>query len=74
MNEHTCPGNPLCRPTRREFITVGALGTVGFTLADLLKANSARAAEGNAAAAKAKSVIHIFLPGGISTLQCSAAL
>lgn len=66
MSEHECPGNPLCRPTRREFLTVGALGTVGFTLADLLKANSARAAEGDASGAKAKSIIHIFLPGGMA--------
>ena len=65
MSDHPCSGNPLCRPSRREFLTVGALGALGFTLADLLEAEAARA-ESAAAGAKAKSVIHIFLPGGMA--------
>lgn len=66
MSEWECPGNPLSRPTRREFLRVGALGTFGLTLADLLRAESVRAGEGAKNAPKAKSVIHIFLPGGMA--------
>jgi len=66
MSGHKCPGNSLSRPTRREFLTVGAVGALGFTLADLLMAERARADIGSPTAAKAKSVIHIFLPGGMA--------
>jgi len=31
-----CTGNTLFLPSRREFLTVGALGALGFGLADLL--------------------------------------
>jgi hypothetical protein len=53
-------------------LTVGAVGGLGLTLADLLtlEAGAAQAAGGQAAAgdvpARAKSVIHIYLPGGIA--------
>ncbi len=52
---------------RRGFMTVGALGLGGLTLADLLRLE-ARADLKNYAPipAKADSVIHIFLPGGIA--------
>jgi hypothetical protein len=52
---------------RRGFLTVGAIGLGGLTLADLLRIR-ARADLKNYApiAAKADSVIHIFLPGGIA--------
>src|SRR3954471_13268740 len=57
------------RPTisRRGFLTVGTIGLGGLTLADLLRIQ-ARAELKNFApiAAKADSVIHIFLPGGIA--------
>ena len=64
-----CLGSPL---SRRGFLTVGAVGGLGLTLADLLtlEAGAAQAAAGQAAAgdipARAKSVIHIYLPGGIA--------
>src|SRR5271165_5686497 len=53
--------------TRRGFLTVGTIGLGGLTLADLLRIQ-ARADLKNYApiAAKADSVIHIFLPGGIA--------
>ncbi|NUQ63423.1 MAG: DUF1501 domain-containing protein [Pirellulales bacterium] len=67
MSKCTCTGNPLFKPTRREFLTVGALGALGFTLGDLLRLQSARAAEGGSPAkGKAKSVLHLFLPGGMA--------
>jgi hypothetical protein len=53
--------------SRRGFLTVGTIGLGGLTLADLLRMQ-ARAELKNYApiAAKADSVIHIFLPGGIA--------
>jgi len=58
-----CFGNQL---SRRNFMTVGALG--GLTLADLLRL---RAVYGDQKQyefipAKAESVIHVFLPGGLA--------
>src|SRR5271154_2192317 len=52
---------------RRGFLTVGTIGLGGLTLADLLRLE-ARADQKTYAAitAKADSVIHIFLPGGIA--------
>ena len=59
-----CLGSPL---SRRGFLTVGAVGGVGLTLLDLLKNEAlASPAADDAPAAKAKSIIHIFLPGGIA--------
>ena len=53
--------------SRRGFLTVGTIGLGGLTLADLLRFQ-ARADLKNYApiAAKADSVIHIYLPGGIA--------
>src|SRR6185437_2451319 len=55
------------RPSRRDFLYVGLVGGLGMTLGNYLQS----AARGATAAAplaegKAKSLIHIFLPGGIS--------
>jgi len=56
---------------RRDFLYVGLLGTLGLTLADCMKLE-ARAAESPAPAAKmppARSVIQIYLPGGIAAQE-----
>jgi hypothetical protein len=60
-----CCGNPL---SRRGFLTVGAVGGLGLTLSDVLRMRSARAAQKHYdfVEAKAESVIHIFLPGGLA--------
>jgi len=60
-----CHGNRL---SRRQALTVGAAGAVGLTLADLMRVDQARAAQKNYEniEAKAKSLIHIFLPGGMA--------
>ena len=62
--------------TRREFLTVGAATALGVSLADLLKAEepapppqsptTPAPPAGAAASVKAKSVIHIYLPGGMA--------
>jgi hypothetical protein len=64
--------------SRRDFLRIGALGTLGVTLPALLRAEAARAGEnaGNAprpgegaapaSNARAKSVILVFLGGGLS--------
>jgi len=67
MSKCLCLGNPLIRRSRREFLTVGALGVLGLSLGDLLRMEKALAAEGGQARrGKAKSVLHIFLPGGLA--------
>jgi hypothetical protein len=60
-----CNGNRL---SRRSLLTVGAIGGLGLTLADYFRLNEARAEikHYDFLEAKAQSVIHIFLPGGIA--------
>ena len=54
-----CGGSDhVWRPNRREFLFVGLIGSLGLTLADVFKLQ-AQPASG---AARAKSVINIFLP------------
>jgi hypothetical protein len=49
-------------------LTVGAVGGLGLTLADLFRLEQARAEQKNYdfIEAKAKSVIHVYLPGGVA--------
>jgi hypothetical protein len=56
------------RPSRRGFLTVGALTGVGLSLGDYFRMQQAQGAQKSYdfIEAKAKSVIHIFLPGGIA--------
>ncbi|RMF43051.1 MAG: DUF1501 domain-containing protein [Planctomycetota bacterium] len=58
-----CRGNGL---SRRSFVTVGAVG--GLTLADFLRLRSVYGDQKNYdfIPAKAESVIHVFLPGGMA--------
>jgi hypothetical protein len=60
-----CTGNPI---GRRTFLTVGAVGGLGLSLADLFRAQKAQAELKNYdfIPAKAQSVIHVFLPGGMA--------
>jgi len=53
------------RPSRRDFLFVGLAGGLGLTLADLFRL---QATEGKGAPkeGKAKSLIHIFMPGGMA--------
>ena len=53
--------------TRRDFLQVGALGVLGFSLADLLRARAAAAAAGKPASRK--SIIYLFLDGGASQIE-----
>lgn len=60
-----CRGNPYF--SRREFLTVGALGALGLSLGDLLSLESRAGEAGKTPTpVKAKSVLHIFLPGGMA--------
>ena len=56
------------RMHRRGFLTVGALTGVGLSLADFFRLREQRvlAGEADRSGAKAQSVIHIFLPGGMA--------
>jgi hypothetical protein len=60
-----CQGNRL---SRRNLLTVGAIGGLGLTLGDFLALREARADKKHYdfLEAKAQSVIHIFLPGGMA--------
>ena len=60
-----CSGNAL---SRRNFLTVGAIGGLGLTLSDYFQMKQARAdlKHYDFMEAKAQSVIHIYLPGGMA--------
>ena len=60
-----CEGNRL---SRRTMLTVGAIGGLGLNLGDFLAMRQARAEKKqyDFLEAKAQSVIHIFLPGGMA--------
>ncbi len=61
----TCSGNRL---SRRNMLTVGAVGGLGLSLANFFEMRSAQAEIKNYdfIQAKAQSVIHIYLPGGMA--------
>jgi hypothetical protein len=55
------------RPTRRSFLQVGVVGGLGLTLDQFFRWQSTQAAEApKGKEAPAKSIIHIFLPGGMA--------
>ncbi|MCO8125285.1 DUF1501 domain-containing protein [Stieleria sp. TO1_6] len=59
-----CEGNPF---SRRGFLTAGALGGIGLSLPELLmREAAAEQKQYDFIDAKAKSVIHIYLPGGMA--------
>ncbi len=62
-SSRTCDGK-----TRRDVLKVGALGLAGLTLPGLLRAEAASRANGTAISkgAKAKSVVLVYLGGGLS--------
>jgi len=59
----------LCRPSRREFLFTGVIGTLGLTMGNLFKLQAAAAASGHAPKAIAQSVIQIYLPGGMAAQE-----
>lgn len=59
-----CLGNDI---SRRGFLYAGLMGGIGLTLADFLRICEAQAADGIPThVALAKSIIYIFLQGGIA--------
>ena len=60
-----CPGNVI---SRRGLLRVGAIGGLGLSLSSFFRIQHAQAAQKNFASKEgtAKSVIYIFLPGGIA--------
>jgi hypothetical protein len=59
------------RPTRRGFLQIGMIGGLGLTLGDFFRMQAASGAQKFYATREgaAKSVIHIFLPGGMSAQE-----
>jgi uncharacterized protein (DUF1501 family) len=59
--------NQTTRPSRRGFLHVGVVGGIGLTLGDYFRAQAAVGNTGPVSKeGKAKSVIHIYLPGGMA--------
>ncbi|MEM9366522.1 MAG: DUF1501 domain-containing protein [Planctomycetota bacterium] len=65
-----CKGSPLTRATafgRRGFLLAGAAGGIGLSLPDMLMRQAAAELKNHDfIKARAKSVIHIYLPGGMA--------
>src|SRR6059036_3917082 len=57
------------RPSRREFLFVGLVGTLGLTLGDLFRLKAGEAAKNEVKEGVAKSVINIYLPGGMAAQE-----
>ncbi len=68
MKEHSCPGNPLVhQASRREFLYVGLVGSIGLTLPTFLRQQAGAALKHyDLHQPVAQSVINIFLPGGMA--------
>ncbi|MBY0461339.1 MAG: DUF1501 domain-containing protein, partial [Gemmataceae bacterium] len=54
---------------RRDVLTIGSAGLLGLTLPGLLASEAKAKAEGKKDAAKAKSVILLWLAGGPATID-----
>ncbi len=63
----------IWRPNRRQFLYVGVVGAMGLTLGNLLKlealAGTGKGATAAGGVAKAKSIINIYLPGGMAAQE-----
>lgn len=60
----------IWRPSRREFLYVGLVGTLGLSLSNLLRLQAnATAAKAAGKEGVAKSIINIYLPGGMSAQE-----
>lgn len=68
MKPSSCPGNPLSRSSsRREFLHVGAVSSLGLTLPAFLRQQAGAAQKHyDLHEPVAQSVINIFLPGGMA--------
>ena len=62
------PVSQFAKPSRRAFLHVGVVGALGLTLDQFFRLEALQAAEtsGRMKEGPAKSIIHIFLPGGIA--------
>ena len=58
-------------PSRREFLFVGLVGTLGLSLGEMFKLQAANPTSklGNGKEAAAKSIINIYLPGGMAAQE-----
>src|SRR2546423_3945614 len=61
----------IWRPNRREFLYVGLVGTFGLSLGNLFRLQAASGENGtpSPANARAKSIINIYLPGGMAAQE-----
>ena len=59
----------LWRPNRRGFLQVGLIGTFGLTLGNFFRLQALADAHSPGKEGVAKSVIHIYLPGGMAAQE-----
>ena len=58
------------QPSRRDFLQVGVVGALGLTLGNMFKLEAAAAAKGaSVGGPAAKSIINIYLPGGMAAQE-----
>ena len=57
------------RPNRREFLYTGLCGALGLSLGNLLRLEARASETGGSPLAKARSVINIYLPGGMAAQE-----
>src|SRR3954468_24613973 len=57
------------RPTRRDFLRVGVVSSLGLTLGNMLKLEALAAPGKVSSDAPAKSIINIYLPGGMAAQE-----
>ncbi|HWB00486.1 MAG TPA: DUF1501 domain-containing protein [Pirellulales bacterium] len=69
-NQRFVGGRQAARTSRRGFLQVGAIGSLGLTLGDALRLRALAAPKTYASVeGPAKSVINIFLPGGMAAQE-----
>jgi hypothetical protein len=57
------------RPTRREFLYVGLLGSLGLSMPEIFRLQAESSGKAGAKKARAQSIINIYLPGGMAAQE-----
>src|SRR5439155_15885666 len=63
---HDDPAHFRPRPNRRSFLQIGLVGGLGLSLDQFFRLQARADVAADVAKAPAKSIIHIFMPGGMA--------